>query len=113
MKLIKFKDAEQIKIATNCISVEYDFNEREIDLSTCKINGRYPQNGYCVNTIVKELALCEEGEGCLCLETEKVPFKKGDAVLIEVGEKYFWEGNFKLVITCSPAWTPDQHKIID
>jgi hypothetical protein len=37
----------------------------------------------------------------------------GDLVLIEPGEKYFWEGNMDLFIPCSPAWYPEQHKLID
>ena len=32
-----------------------DFKDKDIDISTAEINGKYPENGYCVNTKVKEM----------------------------------------------------------
>jgi len=44
---------------------------------------------------------------------EEHPLDTGDAVIIEAGEKYYWEGNMKLFISCRPAWNKDQHQLVD
>ncbi len=41
-----------------------------------------------------------------------VEFKAGDAILIDKGEKYFWVAHCTVVMACSPAWRPEQHKIV-
>lgn len=38
----------------------------------------------------------------------------GDVVLIEPGEKFYWEGkDLNLFISCTPAFTIEQHQIVD
>ena len=34
-------------------------------------------------------------------------------IYIDKKEIYYWNGNFKLAIICTPAWTKDQCKLID
>ena len=53
-----------------------------------------------------------EGHGEIHKENETITFKQGDAILIDKGEKYFWIANCKVAMSCSPAWTPHQHKIV-
>ncbi len=53
-----------------------------------------------------------EGYGEIHKENETITFKQGDAILIDKGEKYFWIANCKIAMSCSPAWTPHQHKIV-
>ena len=52
------------------------------------------------------------GGGRLCTEKEIVTFKQGDAILIEKNEKYFWDAKAEVIMACSPAWTPEQHKMV-
>lgn len=54
-----------------------------------------------------------EGEGILWVDGKTYPLKKDDVVLIDVGEKYYWEGNMKLGVPCSPAWYPEQHDEVE
>lgn len=30
--------------------------------------------------------------------------KQGDVILIDKEEIYFWEGNCKIIMICTPAW---------
>ena len=53
------------------------------------------------------------GKGEICTEKDKISFKAGDAILINKNEKYYWNAKCKIVIVCSPAWTPTQHKITE
>ena len=44
-------------------------------------------------------------------ENKTITFKQCDAILIDKGEKYRWEV-CNVVMACSPAWTPKQHKMV-
>ena len=112
MKKISLNKAEEIKNSDSCIATEYDFKDRDIDISTAVIKGRYPEKGFCVNTQVKEIIFVIDGRGEIFKGNERISFQKGDAILIDKNEKYFWNADCKVVMSCSPAWHIEQHKII-
>ena len=113
MRKIASEQTQEYKNSDLCIAKEYDFKDKDIDISTAKISGRYPENGYCVNTEVKEMIFVLAGGGeRLYTEKEIVTFKQGDAILIEKNEKYFWDAKAEVVMACSPTWTPEQHKMV-
>ena len=73
MKLVKKITLEQTETFNNsdlCIATEYDFKDKDIDISTALIKGRYPDEGYCVNTEVKEMIYVISGGGQSSLKTE-------------------------------------------
>ena len=77
------------------------------------INGRYPEEGWCVNLISKELIYVIDGNGEIYFENKKVSFKKGDSILINNNEKYYWESKYcKVSMACTPAWSKEQYKLI-
>lgn len=54
-----------------------------------------------------------EGSGKLHFEDKSVDFSKGDSILIDNNEKYYWEVEYcKVSMTCTPAWSKEQHKLI-
>ena len=53
------------------------------------------------------------GSGKIITERKIITFKQGDAILIDKGEKYRWDAECTVVMACSPAWTPEQHKIVE
>ena len=55
MRKIASEQTQEYKNSDLRIAKEYDFKDKDIDISTAKISGRYPENGYCVNTEVKEM----------------------------------------------------------
>lgn len=113
MKIIRKNNAMPGKNDEKCTTLEYSFNDKDIDVGVATITGRYPEKDYCVNTICKELVFVLEGTGSLCFQNEKVDFSKGDAILIEPNEKYYWDTEFCIVsMTCTPSWSPEQYKLM-
>ena len=111
VKTIKKELAEKGTNNKICKTWEYSFGDSDIDLGVATIKGRYPEEGYCMNTICKELVFVLEGEGILYFEKEKVSFQKGDAILIDKNEKYYWDTSYcKVSMTCTPAWSLEQYK---
>ena len=46
-------------------------------------------------------------------ENEVIEFKKEDAIFILPNEKYYWDSNYCIVsLTCTPAWSEEQHLLI-
>ena len=114
MEIIKYDNALKGKNSDKCKTLEYSFNDKEIDLGIATINGRYPNKGYGVNLVSKELIYVIEGKGPLNFENEKIEFSKGDSILIETNEKYYYDTDYCVIsMTCTPAWSPEQHKLIN
>ena len=114
MEVIKYDNALKGKNSDKCKTLEYSFNDKEIDLGIATINGRYPDCGYGVNLVSKELIYVIEGKGKLNFENKIVEFSKGDSILIEPNEKYYFDTDYCVIsLTCTPAWSPEQYKLID
>ncbi len=112
MKKVSLNETKKFKNSELCIATEYEIGDKDIDIATAEINGRYPESGYCVNTKVKEMIFVIEGSGTIFSENEKIPFGAGDAILIEKNKKYYWDAHCKVAMSCTPAWYPEQHKIV-
>ena len=114
MKIIKFNKAKQGTNIENCKTMEYSFEDKDLDLGVAVITGRYPESGYCVNLISKELVYVLEGSGILYYGNgNKVEFAEGDAILIDNNEKYYWDTKYcKVAMACTPAFTKDQYKVV-
>lgn len=114
MKVIKNDEALVGKNSDRCKTIEYSFDDKDIDLGIAIITGRYPERGYCYNKECKELIFILEGRGELCFENNSVSFDKGDSILIDKNEKYYWNSEYcKVSMSCAPAWSPEQHVIED
>lgn len=62
------------------------------------------------NEVCKEIGFIPKGSGTLTTEKQTVSLSEGDAVLINAGEKYFWQGNMMWLLPTAPAWYGAQHK---
>lgn len=114
MEIIKYDNALKGKNSDKCKTLEYSFNDKEIDLGIATINGRYPDKGYGVNLVSKELIYVIEGKGTLNFENKKIKFSKGDSILIEPNEKYYFDTDYCVIsLACTPAWSSEQYDIID
>ena len=71
MKVIKYGEAEAGANSENCKTLEYSFGDKDLDLGVAVITGRYPESGYCVNLISKELVYVLEGSGTIYFDTNK------------------------------------------
>lgn len=114
MEKISLNDATDVENSDKCKVKEYSFNSKKIDLGISTITGRYPEEGYCCNMISEELVYVIEGSGKICYQDGYIDFEKGDAILISPQEKYYWDSTYCVVsLSCTPAWSPDQHKIFE
>jgi len=83
-----------------------------MDFCTNKITRRYPMQSYCSNLECEELCYILEGKGTIHkINSETIEFNKGDIIFINKKDIYYWDGNFKLAIVCSPAWSKEQCKL--
>lgn len=112
MKLVKKSQTQEFKNSPVCTFREYPFGDTDINCDVVDIKGRYPDTGQVINQKCKELVYVVSGSGEVVVENKENLIEEGDMFLIKSGEKYFFSGNLKLVISCAPAWTPEQHKIV-
>jgi mannose-6-phosphate isomerase-like protein (cupin superfamily) len=110
MKLIKRDEAHRINNSETCQVVEYPFDEKDINGSVINVNGRYPESGFVMNEVCKEIIYIISGSGTLTVDDSTVDFDEGDSLYVDAGEKYFWQGNFTSYMACTPAFYPEQHK---
>lgn len=115
MKFIKKQDSEKVVNSNTSCLLEYSkkINDKDLDFCINTINGRYPEKGYCSNLKCKEICYILEGTGTIDKKDEKIEFKQGDVILIEKEDVYFWEGNCKIIMVCSPAWYKEQCRLLD
>ena len=113
MKQITKSETYKYKNSDKCIADIFELGDKDIDFSTAIIRGRYPETGYCVNENVKELIFVLAGRGVLISKTQKIKFKKGDAILVDKNEPYYWQAHCRVAMVCTPAWTPEQHKLVN
>ena len=113
MKIIYKEQTEVFKNGNSCYATEYPLGEKDIDNAVIKVTGRYPEKGYVINLECKELAYIISGAGKIVVEDKEASLKDGDLVFIEPGEKFFWDGNFIMLISCAPAWNHDQYKQVE
>jgi len=113
MKIIAKSQREIFRHDPDCVIYEYSFGDDAIDGCIVKLNGRYPQKGFALNAVCKEMAYVISGSGKINVENKEHGLSEGDAVLINPNEKFYWQGNLELFIPCAPAWSVNQYKIIE
>lgn len=112
MKIVRKNQTQRFNHGLTCTAIEYPLADADINVAVVELNGRYPQKGWAMNELSKELAFVAEGFGEVDVDGEKAAVGAGDLVLINPGEKYFWSGKLKIVMPCAPAWTQEQYKLI-
>ncbi len=115
MKRVKSSDAQIIKNSDTSKLLEYliGLKDKDIDFCINTISGRYPEKGHCTNEKCKEICYILEGNGTLNKKGESIKFEKDDVILIEKEEIYYWNGNCKIIMICTPAWYKEQCKLLD
>lgn len=93
-----------------CVAYEYPTGTDNINIALIKITGRYPDKGLVWNEEVTELIYVVSGQGKFVLEGREYKLEEGDTVSIPPKQKYFFDGTLELVISCSPAWHPEQYR---
>lgn len=110
MEHVSYENACKKQPSCDCTVWEYKMQNREINLAIAEIRGRYPETGFALNEKCTEIGYVLRGSGRLVTEEKTATLNEGDAVCIPSGEKYYWEGNLTVLLPCSPAWVPEQHR---
>ena len=116
MKIVKKENAKYFKYANTSSVLEYsiELDEKNLDFCINTITGRYPSKGYCSNLECEELCYILDGDGTIYKkDDESINFRSGDIIFINKKDIYYWNGNFKLAIVCTPAWSKEQCKLYD
>lgn len=113
MQICFKRQAVERKNSDVCIVTEHHINDDLIDFAIVKVTGRYPVQGCAVNRQCKEIVYIQNGSGKVTVNNVEHKLNEGDLVLIEANEKFFWEGDLNLHISCRPAFTIEQHELID
>lgn len=113
MKISLKHQASQKINNESCTVEEHFLNDETIDFALATIAGRYPSIKQAVNNECKEVVYIKEGSGKIVVNGNEHLLNAGDVILIEPGEKFYWEGNLKIAMVCTPPWKKEQHKIVD
>ena len=112
MQLIKQSQANKIQATQSTLFYEYFANDKTMGGALITINGRYPDHGFALNQICKELAYIIKGTGTLATENSIANFTEGDSLFIPPNEKFVWEGSFTMYVVTTPAFDPKQHILV-
>lgn len=113
MKIIHKNETKIFKNSEVCTAVEYPMGDKDINGAVIELSGRYSDKGRTMNEKCKEMAYVMSGSGKIVIEDSEIQLNEGDLVLIEPGERFFWEGIMILFIPCTPAWSLEQHKQVE
>ena len=102
-------------VKEGCVTYEYPLGLKNIDACFAKIVGRSPHAGFEYNTECHEVVFIISGGGELVTARETIKFCKGDVLVIEPMEKYFWGAacDCEMFISCNPPWEAEKHKYIE
>jgi mannose-6-phosphate isomerase-like protein (cupin superfamily) len=114
MKYVPKSKAVKFANSPTCTGFEYHMGDPELEGAIAIINGSYPEKGFVVNEVCKELLYVISGEGTFVTKDQTIKLQQGDQVLINKGELYGYKDakDLTLLATCTPAWYPKQHKEI-
>ncbi|MBU0976195.1 MAG: cupin domain-containing protein [Patescibacteria group bacterium] len=113
MKIVRKSESTKYDASNTADVWEYSVGDKSVNASVGMIKGRYPEKGRVVNEVCKELVHVLSGEVKLVLNGKEYLLQEDDQVLIEAGEKYYWEGKCELMLINVPTWYPEQHKVVE
>lgn len=109
MEIVKENQKRTIQPVSHVTIHEYETHDQEISGGVAVIKGRYPEHGFVINQICKELVYVLEGSGTLITTDKETVFAKGDVLLIDHREKFAWDGDMVLFMATTPTFAPTQH----
>lgn len=113
MQIIRENEKRTIRPLDHVVIHEYDTHDTAISGATAEIKGRYPERGYVMNKICKEVVYILQGSGKLIMPSGTTEFVAGDEIFLDAGEVYAWEGDMVLFMATTPLFDPAQHVEVD
>ena len=112
MQIVKKSKTNNVYPSPGTTIHEYFIDELSINCATAEINGRYPESGFAMNEVSKELVYILSGKGAIVTKTGKSSFAPGDVIFIDKKEPFAWQGNFSMFMVTTPKFDSNQHKIL-
>ncbi|HCM37975.1 MAG: hypothetical protein UV61_C0006G0103 [Candidatus Gottesmanbacteria bacterium GW2011_GWB1_43_11] len=112
MYLAKKATTNKLSPSASTTIREYLMPENSVSGAVAEIRGKYPEIGFAVNQICKELVYIISGAGKLVTKKKTVVFSRGDSLFIAKGEAFYWEGNFTMYMVTVPKFDPKQHIVL-
>ncbi|MEK9143887.1 MAG: hypothetical protein AAB481_04670 [Patescibacteria group bacterium] len=114
MNIIPSSQTNKIQATPTTTIWEFEMEEKAISGAIAQINGRYPEKGFVVNKVSKELVFVISGNGYIITPNQKRPIRVGGLVFLDKGETYAWEakGALTLFMATTPKFDPKQHIVI-
>lgn len=112
MKIVPSSQANNVQVAKSTTIWEYFMDDAALSGAVAQINGRYPEEGFAVNTVSKELAFVIAGDGYVLSPSAKHTITIGDAIFVDKGEHFAWQGNITIFMVTAPRFDPRQHNIV-
>lgn len=108
MNVRKFSEAVEHKNTSTCIAYEYGLPTSSVDAALIELSGRYPDEGWALNSSCIALVHVVQGSGTISTDAASTELSTDDQVLLMPYDKYALDGTMKLLYIASPAWTPEQ-----
>lgn len=112
MEIFTKSEAKCKKNNGACTLYEYPPAGSSYGMVVAEISGKYPDRGYCINMICKEIIYVIEGSGAIYQGDTERRFNKGDLIVIDKGEKFKWNAECVAAISCIPAWNPERYDVV-
>lgn len=112
MTIIQSSQTKKIQATPTTTIWEFIMEEKSISGAIAEIKDRYPEMGFVVNKVSKELAFVLSGSGYVITPTTKRPIGVGDLIFLDKEESFAWEGALTLFMANTPKFDPKQHIII-
>lgn len=114
MEIVKKSGTNAFSNSPTCSGFSYPLGSEALDIAVVTVNGRYPEKGHLVNEVSLEIAYVLRGDGSVGVDDQVHTLSPGDAVLINPGERFYWQGeSLEMLMPCAPAFSPDQHKEVE
>lgn len=113
MTIIQSSKTKKIQASPTTTIWEFMMKEKAISGAIAEIKDRYPEKGFAVNKVSKELAFVISGNGYVITSEIKQPINVGDLIFLDKGESFAWEakGALTLFMANTPKFDPEQHQV--
>lgn len=113
MNIISSSETNKMKASPSTTIWEFVMEEKSISGAIAEIKDRYPEKGFAVNKVSKELAFVISGNGYVITSEIKQPINVGDLIFLDKGESFAWEAKSALTLfmATTPKFDQKQHII--
>ncbi len=111
MNIIPSSESKKIQATPTTTIWEFTMDDKSLSSAVSQINGRYPEQGFAINEICKEIAFVVSGSGHVITPHQARPINIGDLIFLDKRESFAWEGSLTLFMATTPKFDPKQHVI--